>query len=239
MESTATKTIAEATSDPTLTQTPPIVYFLQLLKNFLPWTLSLIASLARTFVYFFRVLLWPIPVLVAPILYLLAPVYVLLNLLVDILILTPYRIIAAVAYTLYPLYVLIGIACICAGIIGITARYSSYAVIVAIMEPSGKTEEVEPVLKRKKHFDTLITILSILDIACKCLVKHHSVFLGRATCLNVISPTHTRIQVYGRTHWSQHYFVVMLNATCVQLTTVWLLALHDNLTCLQAHRLVL
>ncbi|TFK88834.1 hypothetical protein K466DRAFT_585190 [Polyporus arcularius HHB13444] len=120
---------------------PPIVDLARLVGHFLAASYSLVS---RTTVTVALTLLAPISLLYSPIAYLLAPVFVLLRVLLDVFILTPYAIITSVARNVYPIYVFIGSAVICALMLGGLARLLSSSIQNALFAPRSARPEIEP-----------------------------------------------------------------------------------------------
>ncbi|KAI0325441.1 hypothetical protein GY45DRAFT_241844 [Cubamyces sp. BRFM 1775] len=111
---------------------PPIVELARLTGHALSLSFSYtVRGLATSA----RYLLLPLPLLSTPLLYLLAPVLVLSQVLLDILVFTPYTIFTVLARNIYPIYVFVGIACICAMFVGYLARAISVGLTYAIFAP--------------------------------------------------------------------------------------------------------
>jgi hypothetical protein len=64
------------------------------------------------------IFLFPFPIL----LYILAPVIVFVQLLFDLVVTTPYRVISYLSDAFYPVYVFVGVACITGALVGLGGR---------------------------------------------------------------------------------------------------------------------
>lgn len=125
---------------------PPIVELLKLTGHILSGSYTLIS---RTTVGLLLSLLAPLSLLYSPIAYLLAPVVVLVQVLVDILVLTPYAIVASVARNVYPIYVFVGATALCTVAIGFAARlvatFVMHLLFAPPQRPRGTNREEEEV----------------------------------------------------------------------------------------------
>ena len=116
----------------TAARSPPIVE----LARFLVRALSLsYGVLSRTTIALLFSLLAPLSLIFTPISYLLSPVFVLIQVLLDVFVFTPYAIVAAVARNLYPLYVFLGTAVLCALALGFAARALSSVIMRVLFAP--------------------------------------------------------------------------------------------------------
>lgn len=98
----------------------------------------------RNFLYICRILFYPIAylsflkvALLAPIsiiLYVFAPFIVLFQIILGLVIFTPYRALLYLADAVYPIYVLCGIACILGVLLGVSGRHLAKWVTIAVME---------------------------------------------------------------------------------------------------------
>ncbi|KAH8100119.1 hypothetical protein BXZ70DRAFT_1008627 [Cristinia sonorae] len=120
---------------------PPIVYFLQLLQQFLSATFALTGYIAPTVRGILSILLKPISTASTPVIYLFAPVFVLTNILFEVFVLTPYYVLAYVLHAVYPLYVLVGTAFICACAVGLGARLVIYGAKLLLLEPQSEKSQ--------------------------------------------------------------------------------------------------
>ncbi|KAI0368032.1 hypothetical protein BV20DRAFT_969889 [Pilatotrama ljubarskyi] len=114
------------------TTPPPIVEIARVAGRGLALSLS---YLSRGSIAAVRYLLSPLSLLYIPVLYLLGPVIVLSQVLLDVLVYTPYSIIATVVRNVYPIYVFVGAACICAAFFGFLARLVATSLVYAIFAP--------------------------------------------------------------------------------------------------------
>ena len=126
---------------------PPIVEIARFLSGALTASLGV---LSRTAVAIIFSLSAPISLLLTPAFYLLSPVFVLVQVLLDVFVFTPYAIVAAVARNVYPIYVLVGVATICALGLGFTARIVSTFILRALFAPRPKPKVVVQELKPER-----------------------------------------------------------------------------------------
>lgn len=134
-----------STPSPVVANQPPIVYILQVLPRVISFIGSLLSLIGRALVGTGRFILTPVFVASTPLLYILAPVIVFIRVLIESLILTPYRIVTYLLDALYPVYVFVGTACLCAGVVALGARLIIYAAGQVLLEPSASpsTNSVE------------------------------------------------------------------------------------------------
>ncbi|CDO75167.1 hypothetical protein BN946_scf184866.g8 [Trametes cinnabarina] len=121
-------------ASPTSTS-PPIVEVARVASHLI--------SIASTYILrglsaIIRSIIVPLPFLYKPLLYLLGPVIVFAQVLLDIFIFTPYGITVTLARNVYPIYVFVGVACLCAGLIGYLARAVAAGLTYAIFSPRSR-----------------------------------------------------------------------------------------------------
>ena len=122
-------------------QAPPIVE----LARFLGQALSVsYGFFSRTTVAIVLSLIAPVTLLYYPLTYLFAPVIVLAQVLIDLLVFTPYAIVLSVARNVYPIYVFVGATCLCALGVGYFARALSAGITRTFFTPlpQEKTDEL-------------------------------------------------------------------------------------------------
>ncbi|TBU46803.1 hypothetical protein BD309DRAFT_568459 [Dichomitus squalens] len=124
---------------------PPIVDIIRFLSSASTASFGVIS---RTTLAVIFTLLAPISLLLTPISYLLSPVFVLVQVLLDVFVFAPYAVTAAIARNVYPIYVLVGVAVICALVVGFTARIITSSILHAIFAPRAKpkaaVKELQP-----------------------------------------------------------------------------------------------
>ncbi|KAI0671889.1 hypothetical protein C8Q78DRAFT_1031291 [Trametes maxima] len=133
--------LASVTSNP-----PPIVEFARVAGHVLTLSLS---YLSRGTVILTRSLTTPLAVLYNPLLYLLAPAIVLLQILLEIFVFTPYAIMASLIRNVYPIYVFVGAACICSALLGSIARIVTSALAYALFAPRTPPTPKDEVQEKK------------------------------------------------------------------------------------------
>ena len=121
-------------------RSPPIVELARFLTRAL--TLSY-GVLSRTTVTLIFSLLAPLSLIFTPISYLLSPVFILIQVLLDVFVFTPYSIIAAIARNFYPLYVFFGSAVISALVLGFAARTVASVIVRVLFAPRSKAKPSE------------------------------------------------------------------------------------------------
>ncbi|KIJ61692.1 hypothetical protein HYDPIDRAFT_115477 [Hydnomerulius pinastri MD-312] len=127
MSATIATTIGAVTAPPTSSTSPPITQLLPLLQATLRASYSLL-HLAMRAVFALTApvyLLWPI------ILTLFSPITIIINILLDAVIFTPFSIIRSATAAMYPLYIFCAVACISGGVVGIFGRYAVAAILGA------------------------------------------------------------------------------------------------------------
>ncbi len=129
-------------------RSPPIVELARFLARAL--TLSY-GVLSRTTVALILSLLAPLSLLFTPISYLLSPVFILIQVLLDVFVFTPYSIIAAIAPNLYPVYVFLGAAVICALVLGFAARTVCSVILRILFAPRPKAKPPVPQLEPERE----------------------------------------------------------------------------------------
>ncbi|KAI1797396.1 hypothetical protein LXA43DRAFT_878151 [Ganoderma leucocontextum] len=134
--------------DSAAARSPPIVELARFLARAL--TLSY-GVLSRTTVALIFSLLAPLSLIFAPISYLLSPVFILIQVLLDVFVFTPYSIIAAVARNVYPVYVFLGAAIISALLLGFAARTVSSTIVRALFTPRPKPKPPVPELQPERE----------------------------------------------------------------------------------------
>lgn len=121
---------------------PPLARILPYLSTASHGLIASLAATLRAVVYLTKTLSYPI-LLLSPlpiILYLLAPLIVFLQILVEVAILSPFKVFMYLADALYPLYVFVGVACITGALVGYVCRFVAlYAVL--LVEKTGRMEE--------------------------------------------------------------------------------------------------
>ncbi|KAI0349748.1 hypothetical protein OH77DRAFT_1172132 [Trametes cingulata] len=120
---------------------PPIVEIARVAGHGIALSFSYLSRGSTTAI---RYLLSPVSLLYNPLLYLLAPVIVLAQVLLDLLVFTPYSVIITVARNVYPIYVFVGAACICAAFFGFLARMVATSLTYAIFAPRPPTSTQPP-----------------------------------------------------------------------------------------------
>ncbi|TDL21118.1 hypothetical protein BD410DRAFT_316030 [Rickenella mellea] len=121
---------SNASDDTQSKSNPPALYFLALLNRFI------LASMSYTWTFMTHlphVPLYPLRIVLPPILTILHPAILAVKLIMDAVILTPYRIVSKVAEFFYPLYVFCGVACVFGAILGLGGRLLSNALIPSIL----------------------------------------------------------------------------------------------------------
>ncbi|KAK7058625.1 hypothetical protein VNI00_002261 [Paramarasmius palmivorus] len=125
-------------------QTPlgQALLFLPVLGSFIwrsiSYTLQTLAWIIQKCIYPF-IALSPHPIL----LYILAPFTVFIQIVLSILVVSPYRVLLYFSDVFYPVYVFCGVACITGGLVGVLGRVLTYLVIGMVQKKPGVRFEDE------------------------------------------------------------------------------------------------
>ncbi|OBZ72271.1 hypothetical protein A0H81_07698 [Grifola frondosa] len=164
MSSTATVYISSTTSQVIPpSNDPPIVEFARILGHTTSVAFSFFSSLS---VFLARIFATPLRACLQLALYSLAPVTLLLRIVFDALVLKPRSLLLALIDNLYPLYVFVGVACICAAFIGLSARICVNVLRYFVVPPKSRWLPSLRRLKRKS--------LCTLGHASVCILKRRN-----------------------------------------------------------------
>ncbi|KAJ6468915.1 hypothetical protein C8R45DRAFT_1017836 [Mycena sanguinolenta] len=120
MASSVTQSAVPASDAPALVRALPYIQSAATLVLYSVLSLLRAVFAAAALLVHPIVLLLPIPI--ALLLYILAPFLVFSQLLLEILLYTPYRVVVLLADAVYPAYVFLGVACITGALLGWTGR---------------------------------------------------------------------------------------------------------------------
>ena len=91
----------------------------------------------------FQAFLFPFTAISAPFFYIISPAVVLAQILLEVLVLTPYRVFTYLATALYPVYVLAGTAVLTAALVGLTGRLITSSIISFLFRPPSDAEPTD------------------------------------------------------------------------------------------------
>jgi len=121
MSTSVVATVVGVTASPTasVSESPPIAQLVPILQA----VLRALYSLLRFTLRFFLALLAPLYGIWPIILTLISPITVVIDIILDATVFTPFSIIRSVAVAFYPLYIFCAVACITGAVVGLFGRY--------------------------------------------------------------------------------------------------------------------
>ncbi|KAF9239488.1 hypothetical protein BU15DRAFT_61992 [Melanogaster broomeanus] len=154
-----------------LSESPPNIPLLPLLQAVLRVSYWLFQLALRWFLLLVTPLyvLWPIIVAVV------SPITVVISIMLDVVVLTPFSIIRTIAVALYPLYIFCAVACISGAAVGIVGRYATATILGSFAQTTSffdtrmppSPPPIQPALRKRRRKNTGTQIIGMRKAALR------------------------------------------------------------------------